>query len=675
MPSSSAASEARGSLALALAHGERLLQSRPELAEEQAGEILKAAPGHPEALLLLAAAKRARGAAAEARPLLENLVRTHPQWPGAHLHLGLALSALGEGRAAARAFRRAGELKPDLVEAWRALGDQLTLDGDAPAADHAYAQAIRASVNDPQLMKAAEALCADEVPVAERLLRDHLKARPTDVAAIRMLAEVAGRLGRYADAEVLLERCLELAPGFSAARHNYALVLHRQDKAVEAMAEIDRLLAAEPNNPGYLNLKAVVLGRIGDYERALPIYEEVLRAQPEHPKIWMSYGHSLKTAGRQDDGVRAYRRTVELEPGCGEAYWSLANLKTFRFSPEDVEAMRGQLERADISSEDRFHLHYALGKALEDEQAWEGSFEHYAEGARLRRAELPYDPDETTEKFARAKALFTAEFFAERAGWGCEAPDPIFVVGLPRSGSTLVEQILSSHSEVEGTMELAEIIAIARELGGRKRRGDAALYPEILADLDADALKALGERFLERTRIQRKSGRPFFIDKMPNNFAHIGLIQLILPQGKIVDARRHPMAACFSGFKQHFARGQGFSYSLTEIGRYYRDYVDLMDHFDRVLPGRVHRVIYERMVEDTEGETRRLLDYCGLPFEPDCLRFYENERAVRTASSEQVRRPIFREGLDHWKHYEPWLDPLKAALGPVLESYPEAPGP
>ena len=383
----------------------------------------------------------------------------------------------------------------------------------------------------------------------------------------------------------------------------------------------------------------------------------------------MSYGHSLKTIGRQADCIAAYRRCLALGPQLGEAWWSLANLKTFRFDETDVAAMEAQLARGDIGEEDRFHLQFALGKALEDAGAFERSFGHYRDGAALRRAAIDYDADHTTAHAARSKAVLTRALFDARPDWGSAAPDPIFIVGLPRSGSTLIEQILSSHSAVEGTMELPDIISIARRLGGRQRRDQPSAYPEALEALDAETCLALGEEFLERTRIQRKLGRPFFIDKMPNNFAHVGLIHLILPRAKIIDARRHPLGCCFSAFKQHFARGQTFSYDLTELGRYYADYVDLMTHFDAVLPGAVHRVIYERMVADPEAEVRRLLNYCGLPFEPGCLKFYENDRAVRTASSEQVRQPIFTDGVDQWRAYEPWLGPLKTALGPVLTTW------
>ena len=522
-------------------------------------------------------------------------------------------------------------------------------------------------------MEAAASLVDGKLAVAERLLREHLKQSPADVAAIRMLAEVAARLGRLADSETLLTRCLELAPSFLAARYNLAVVLNRGQKYVPALAELNTVLEQAPRHPGYRNLKAAILCRIGGQEEAIDIYADILAEYQGNAHVWMSYGHTLKTANRQEQSIAAYRRSLELMPELGEAWWSLANLKTFRFTPADVAAMRTQLARNDLRDEDRFHFDFALGKALEDAQEYAASFEHYSRGNALRRSGVPYDRERTADHVRRSKALLTDEFFAERKGCGCPAPDPIFIVGLPRSGSTLLEQILSSHPLVEGTQELPDMIAIAGRLGGKKKRSDVSKYPEILATLPAAETRALGEEYLERTRVQRKTDAPFFIDKMPNNWLHVGLIHLILPNARIVDARRHPLGCCFSVYKQHFARGQHFSYSLEDIGAYYRKYVELAAHFDKALPGRVHRVFYEEMVEDTAAQVRRLLDYCGLPFDERCLRFHENERAVRTASSEQVRQPIYRDAVEHWRHYEAWLDPLKQALGPVLTAYPAVP--
>ena len=664
-------SEATANLDVALDHASRLLGSDPEQAAQQATEILRVVGDHPAALLVLATAHRFCGRNSQALEILQLLVLSQPRAALVHYELGLALGRAGRGDEALAALRRALALKPELPQAWLALADHLRGVGDAEGADAAYLAYVRHSARDPRLLQAAEALADNRLPDAEALLRDWLKQHPTDVAAIRMLAELAVRVGRTEEALHLLERCLELAPGFREARQHYALVLHRDQQSQSALAQLDILLGDDAGNPGCRTLKAAILCRLGEYDDGIALYEAILGEYPNNPRVWMSHGHALKTAGRQQEAIAAYRRSITLDPGFGEAYWSLANLKTFRFGEDEIAVMRAQLARPDIAAEHRFHFDFALGKALEDRAEYADSFVHYAAGNALRLQTMPYRAGETTARVARATRIYTREFFAERDGCGEPAPDPIFIVGLPRSGSTLLEQILSSHSAAEGTMELPEIIAMTRAL--RRGAETAASYHDVLVDFPADAYAELGQQYLDRTRAQRKTDAPRFIDKMPNNFLHLGLIQLMLPNAKIIDARRHPLACCFSGFKQHFARGQNFSYSLDDIGRYYRDYVELMAHFDEVLPGRVHRVIYEQMVDDTEAEVRRLLDYCGLPFEDSCLRFFENDRPVRTASSEQVRRPINRDGIDQWRHYAPWLDPLKDALGPVLDVYPAVP--
>jgi len=669
----SSRSEPVGTVDVALAHAARLLDRDPTLAAAQSREILASVPGHPHARLLLGRAERLIGHTQASLEILEPLAREQPYAAAVHMELGVALSEAGRDREAVAAFRYATQRQPDSPDGWRRLADALDIQGDARGADVARARYLKAATKDPHLMKAAAALVENDLPVAENLLRTHLAAHPTDVAALRMLSEVAGRLRRYVDAQQLLERCLELSPSFDAARHNYAVVLNRQAKPAEALPHVEQLLRTEPRNPNYRNLKAAILASLGDYTESIEVYEAVLREFPQQPKVWMSYGHSLKTARRLEDSVAAYQRAIEMQPTLGEAYWSLANLKTFRFSSSDVSAMRSALDRTDLIDEDRLHFEFALGKALEDDGSYEDSFAHYAAGNAIRRKLHPYSPEENAGYVRRSKKLYTAEFFAARAGTGSPAQDPIFILGLPRSGSTLLEQILASHSLVEGTMELPDLPAIARELAGRDPKAEELRYPQAVGALAPDVLRALGERYLAHTRVQRKTNAPFFIDKMPNNYLHVGLIHLILPNARIIDARRHPLGCCLSGFKQHFARGQNFSYALSDIGLYYRDYVELMAHFDSVLPDRVYRVLYERMIDNTEAEVRGLLAYCGLPFEEQCLRFYENERAVRTASSEQVRQPIFREGMDQWRHFEPWLEPLKQALGPVLESYPQVP--
>ena len=507
------------------------------------------------------------------------------------------------------------------------------------------------------------ALNENQLDAAERLLKPHLKEDPFDVAAIRMLAELAARIGRWSDAENLLRRAVELAPGWTAAKANLALVLGRMGRPAEAMELLGDIFEDEPEELGHWNLKAATFGRLGDFEQAIELYEGVLERSPEQPRVWLSYGHMLKTVGRQADGIAAYRKAIALRPVLGEAWWSLANLKTVKFDEADLAAMEQALRSSGLGEEDRFHLDFALGKAMHDAGRADDAFAHYAKANALRLKSQPFNPERIKNAVDRCITILTAAVAAKQQG-GCGARDPIFIVGMPRAGSTLIEQILSSHSLVEGTSELPDIPMLARELGH---------YPRGLLEASADKRRRLGEEYLRRAGVQRRTDRPFFIDKLPNNWLFVPFIHLVLPNARIIDARRHPLGCCVSNFRQHFARGQDFTYDLDHVGRYYADYVRLMAHVDAVLPGRVHRVIYERMVEDTEAEVRRLLDHCGLDFEPQVLEFYKTERAVRTASSEQVRRPIYREATEEWRSYEAHLGPLKTALGSVLDAYPEAP--
>ncbi len=516
----------------------------------------------------------------------------------------------------------------------------------------------------PRLIEAATALHDNRLDVAERLLKAHLKDDPFDAKAIRMLAELAARIGRWADAEHLLRRAVEIAPGFTAARANLALVLGRMGRPAEALSLLDRLFAEDGDNLGHFNLKAATLGKLGDFEAAIGLYEQVLERSPRQARVWLSYGHMLKTIGRLDEGIAAYRRAIAIRPTIGEAWFSLANLKTVKFADDDIAAMRAALNDASLADEDTVHLDFALGKAMHDRGEWTAAFDYYAAGNARRRTREPHDPDRFRRSVDRCISAFTPQALAERAGGGAPAPDPIFVVGMPRAGSTLIEQILSSHSQVEGTSELADMPALARKHGR---------YPETVLELSPDQRAALGAEYLDRSSVQRRTARPLFIDKLPNNWLFVPFIRLILPNAKIIDARRHPLSCCFSNFRQHFARGQTFTYDLADVGHYYADYVRLMAHVDAVLPGKVHRVIYERMVDDTETEVRALLDHIGLEFEPACLEFHKTERAVRTPSSEQVRQPIYRDATEEWRPYESFLGPLKDALGPVLEAYPEAP--
>jgi tetratricopeptide (TPR) repeat protein len=565
-------------------------------------------------------------------------------------------------KAALREFLKSDPLNPEAYRLLAAAHDELRRNAGG------VVRANRSAQGQARLMEAARALQADDLPTAEIYLRARLLDEPTDVDALRMLAHFATRLGMARYSIGLLKYAIELAPDFVAAKLDLAKALHEQNRNDDALALIDEVLAQAPSNQSYLYTKAIVLGHAGRFAETIAIYERLLRESPGSAKLWASYGRSLKTVGKSKEGIAAFRRAIEIDPTLGEAWWSLSDLKTMKFEETDVATMEGILMRRLLSDKDRYYLHFALGKAYEDQQAFGPSFSHYAEGNRIRREGLDHDPSRLSSHIAGAIRTFTKQFFEDRRGWGSASDEPIFILGMSRAGSTLVEQILSSHSKIEGTMELPNLPGIAHDLSENfegQRDAMDALGPQQCIEL--------GDRYIRETRIYRKTNRPFFIDKLPNNWLYVPLIQLILPKARIIDARRHPMACCFSNFKQNYAVGQTFSYDLTDLGNYYSSYVRMMAHIDEVLPGKVHRVFHEDMVDDPEREIRRLLDYLQLPFEEGCLRFHETKRAVRTASAEQVRRPINRHGVDQWRHYEAWLGPLKQALGPVLDSYPDVP--
>ena len=526
---------------------------------------------------------------------------------------------------------------------------------------------MAASPNAPianRLLEAGAALVEDRLDVAEVLLRAALKDDPFDVRAIRMMAELAARLGRMKDAENLLRRALEIAPDFTAARANLALVLNRTGRYADALAETDRIFAEEPGHPGHMNLKASILGRLGRFDEAIALYRQVLERAPSQPRVQLSIGTMLKTIGKLDEAIAAYRAALRLDPTLGEAWWSLANLKTVRFDEADVAAMRAALADPAVGVEDRIHLDFALGKAMHDARDFPSAFTHYASGNALRLKHEPHDAGDVTRLVDRTiAATLDPRLFQPNAG-DVAASDPIFIVGMPRAGSTLVEQILASHPAVEGTGELPDLPSIARGF---------APYPASLSSLTVDQRRTGGEEYLRRAAPQRQTARPRFIDKLPNNWQFVPFILRALPNATIIDVRRHPISCCVANFRQHFARGQDFAYDLADLGHYYSDYVRLMSHMDVVAPGRVHRIIYERLVEDTEAEVRLLLDACRLPFDPACLAFHKTERAIRTPSSEQVRQPIYRDALDEWRGYEPWLAPLVTSLGPVIETYASSP--
>lgn len=665
------ASHESGTAAQAVKHIQEMIAAREfDLAIEQADEVLKVVPGDARTRFLKGMAQRRKGDLRGAKATLEAVVKDADEVGGVHQELGYVYYGLSNINLAIRELRRAVELQEELPEAWRLLGQLLAVEEHEEEAEAAWRQYLALTNRHPAVIEAVRLVGEGKLGMAEGICKEYLKRFPTDVTVIRLLAEIALQLEVHEDAKHLLERCLELAPDFHLARNNYANALGKLQQYDEALAEIATLEKVEPHNLSHSILAASILVRTGDYQQAIDRYENILKRVPNHALLQMSYGHALKTVGRQEDAIAAYRASIESSASLGEAYWSLANLKTFRFDDHEIDTMKRVVESDERAPRDYFHLCFSLGKALEDRGEYDEAFGFYDRGNTFKREHSGYDADDNTRRVDRIIETFTPECFEARSAMGCDAPDPIFIVGLPRSGSTLLEQILASHSQVDGTMELPNIPMTARRLGDRKTKsGEAPLYPNSLLQLDADELRALGEEYIEKTRIQR-AGAPFFIDKMPNNFMHVGLIRLILPNARIIDARRHPLATCFSAFKQLFAAGQEFTYGLDNVGRYYADYIRLMDHWDEVLPGHVLLVQYEDVVENFEHEVRRILDYCELEFESACLDFYKTPRAVRTASSEQVRQPLYRDSVEQWRFFEKHLDPLKSALGGVMERFP-----
>lgn len=550
---------------------------------------------------------------------------------------------------------------------------RVSLSQESPLERALSALRAEATPRHARLRAAAAAIAAGDFLTARDRLTAFLALHPGDVHALNLLGESLMHLGREEEAETALRECLSLSPGLAVARYHLATVLLRLNRISDSFAELSVLTQREPRNPLFRLQRAGALTAQGDHQAAAAINRALTQDCPDLPEARIAYGRSLQVLGADQDCIAAYRTVIALRPSLGEAYWALANLKTFRFSADEIAAMEAQLRNAP-SGADRAYLHFALGKAYADGKAHAKAFDNYARGNALVRMTVSYDPDATTAYIASCKALFTADFFAKRTGAGCAAADPIFIIGMPRVGSTLVAQILACHSAIENAGELKDITQIARHLERTVAPERSVQYPGVLTTLDDDAVRDLGARYMESTRSARKLGRRFFVDKMPNNFPHLGLICLILPNAKIIDVRRHAMACCFSNFTQHYADGQRYTYRLSDLGRVYRDYAALMAHFDQVLPGRIYRLQYEQLVAKPEAEARRLFDYLGLPFEPSCLRFHENRGPVATVSSEQVRTPIFRDGLDRWRDYEPWLGPLKAALGPALEGYSSTPG-
>jgi tetratricopeptide (TPR) repeat protein len=648
----------------------RALLRQQKFAEAEAGGLrfLEGFPDHRDARLWVAVAQRMQNRIPEALRTLELLERSHARFSRLHEERGLCFVVLRDGPRATESLLRAVHINNALPVSWRTLEGLYRMAGEKDNAAMAAAHVATLAKLPPEVVIATAMFMDGDLEAAELLIRPFLLKQGNDVEAMRLLARIGIARKVYEDAEILLAAMLELAPGYRTARREYAEALLGLHKYAEARAQLERLLKEDPADRDSRTLYATTLAGLGEHARAIAIYQELLRGSAEDAGLHLSIAHAQKTIGQRQPAIDSYRKAAALRPGFGDAYWSLANLKTYRFSSEELARMRAAEALPGLAPADRYHLCFALGKALEDISEYQESWHYYQLGNALKRAESKYRPEILETNTRQQIEVCTSAFFAARSGWGAHEADPIFIVGLPRSGSTLVEQILASHSRVEGTQELPNIQQFVTALRGRDPDLDNPRYPKVLAELSAESFLKLGQKYFEETSIFR-TGKPFFIDKMPNNFRHLGLIHLILPNARIIDARREPMACCFSNLKQLFAQGQEFSYSVEDIARYYRTYLQLMRHWNTVLPGRVLRMQHEDVVNDLEGSVRRLLDFCELEFEPACVEFYKTERSVRTASSEQVRQPLFREGLDQWRHFEPWLQSLKDALGDALTQY------
>ncbi len=639
----------------------KIVAKRFDEALRELESILGTSPESSEALYMRAVCLRYQGDCQTALEVLSRLKSLHPEHGRAYQEQGHNYRDLGRADDALLAYSRACRYNPALEASWRGQLKILTNKGLNAQAEQARAQLERLLSMPKPLVAVTDHVAHGRILKAEDICRQFLRAVPHHVEGMRLLANIGMRLGVLDDAEFLLESAARLEPDSIQVRIDYIQVLRKRQKFERAREEAKQLLQKSPDNPQFLSLYAIESMQTGNYETALEVFDEVLAKVPGDPGTLTSKGHALKTRGDYDAAVEAYRAALANQPGHGEAYYSLANLKVYSFSDSEVKAMQVQ-ESNNLPYMDRVYLHFALGKAYEDVGEFEKSFHSYSRGNQLKKAQSRYDADRMTEDLAAQREVCTTDFFAERDDCGHEIPDPVFILGLPRAGSTLLEQILSSHSQVDGTLELPNILSLSQRLRRMGRGEDKKPYPENLTDLSRGECTQYGMEFIRDTRIHRQ-GAPYFIDKMPNNFRHVGLIKLILPNAKIIDARRSPMACCFSGYKQLFAEGQEFTYSLEDIGRYYRDYVRLMDHWDEVLPGFVLRVTHEDIVDDLEAQVRRILAFCGLPFEQACLEFHRTKRNIRTPSSEQVRQPVNRSGLDYWRNYEPWLGPLKNMLG------------
>ena len=644
-------------------------------AESAVNEVLKAYPDDPNASYTQAIVHRMRKNPSAAIATLDKLISTHPDFARAYQEKGINQLMLSNPKEAGIVLEEAVALDPSLIESWKLLVPLYKKWG-SPREDEARQQ-VKLLVDLPkELVTVISYLSANRLVDAERLCRYFLRENKTHIEGMRLLAEIATRNNVLDDAEFLLETVTELAPNHIDARVQFTQVLHKRQRFHKAFDHAKKLLRDFPESKERIQRAyASACFGAGHNDEAIGHYLEMIEREPSDHFLRVGLGNIYSAVGQNDEAVLSFKKAAQLKPNYGDAYWSLANTKSYKFDDKQLSEMLVAEEGHTDDPIDKIQLAFAIGKAYEDRKDFERSFFYYERGNSLKAETTHYDPEQLQRRIDSQIEICSTNFFEDKEGLGNNATDPIFVLGLPRAGSTLLEQILASHSLVDGTMELHNIIDLAKRLRGRDRTTEGVpRYPKVLEELEDSYFKKFGTQFIEDTRIYRGDA-PFFIDKMPNNFFHIGLIKLVLPNAKIIDARRHPMACCFSGYKQLFGEGQEFSYGLESMGNYYRQYVKLMDHWDQVLPGFVLRVQYEEVVENLESEVNRILNFCGLPFQDACLNFHQTKRSVRTPSAEQVRQPIYKSGLEQWTNYKEYLQPLIDSLGTeVMERYPISSG-
>ncbi|HJM14997.1 MAG TPA: sulfotransferase [SAR86 cluster bacterium] len=636
------------------------------LAEQQLSEILKKFPDDPNALRLSGVSSLEQEKPEVALIPLQKAIRVAPEFLQAHENLAQAWTQLGDLKKAETCFKKCLEIDPSNFTNWKSLGDVLSDQRKDEEADKAYKNAISTDKKYLDLQKAMSQVQKGNLGEAERIYREILSDDPNNVDALRLLALLASRTGAVDQAINMLENCTKIAPDYALAWENLAKMYRQKDDPDSLQKAAFCFSKATELRPdwaeGWAGL-GTMQTRSSQHNEGIESYKKSIELKANQPRVHLSLGHVYKTTGNQEECINSYNEAISFDNNFGEAYWSLANLKTYKFSGDEILNMEKRVELTEVPEREKVHFLFSLGKAFEDMGSYDESFEYYKRGNDLNRGRTTYDPKAIEALSERLKLFFTEDRLNKYKGSGDNSNSPIFIVGLPRSGSTLIEQILASHSKIEGTMELPNIMNIARKLGNSTK--DRTAYPEVIDTLQGIDLTDLGKSFINETQFLR-TGKQHFIDKMPNNFSHIGLIKLILPNAKIIDARRNPMDTCFSCFKQLFARGQAFTYDLSEIARYYVNYVNLMDHWDKVLPGYVYRVQHEDLLNNQERVTRDLIDFCEVDFESSTLEFYKTKRAVKTASSEQVREPINTKGLNQWKNYEIHLKDLKFHLESII---------